>query len=489
MTVTGAAVAALRGAVATREKAAARFEGQAAGIAVSLEPGGKGRIKVDGTPLDTDRSITATAPVAIEISGIGRIVVTPGGEDDLRFAAGELRKLDEAVQRDLAALGVASLAAAEAALVERQALDQKRAELGFRMGQIAPRGVEALAGEVAALMRATAAGDAIVAGESVAALEPRVSALRAALEVADSAARQAAAQVSAATLDGASLEARVAAAATRIEELTAALGADAERAAQAARLNDEFAASKARHDEAARAVSLWKDQAPDAVRLSQLQSDAQQTASAIERVAQRRIVLEREIHGHESVFDAQGNTDIEAELTDAQEALTVASAHLRQIELDLAALRLLEQRLGEALVADEGRMSGPVMTRIAHYLTPVFANVRLDLDPAFVPIGLSRDGRTEPLARLSDGAREQIAIIARLAMGRLMADLGAPAPLILDDALVYADDQRIEAMFGVLKAAAVHHQVIVLTCRERTFERLDGPRAVLRPWSPDIPVC
>ncbi|MGI9404194.1 MAG: ATP-binding protein, partial [Hyphomicrobium sp.] len=55
-------------------------------------------------------------------------------------------------------------------------------------------------------------------------------------------------------------------------------------------------------------------------------------------------------------------------------------------------------------------------------------------------------------------------------------------PLILDDALVYSDDQRIEHMFAALKRAAQTHQVLVLTCRERTFAGLGGHRLALGAW-------
>ena len=86
------------------------------------------------------------------------------------------------------------------------------------------------------------------------------------------------------------------------------------------------------------------------------------------------------------------------------------------------------------------------------------------------------------LGRLSDGTREQIAVLVRLGLARLLADTGEPLPLILDDALVFSDDERIVAAFSALRAASAHHQVIVLTCRAKAFEALGGARLALRPW-------
>ena len=53
---------------------------------------------------------------------------------------------------------------------------------------------------------------------------------------------------------------------------------------------------------------------------------------------------------------------------------------------------------------------------------------------------------------------------------------------MLDDALVYSDDDRIERMFAALKLAAESHQVLVFTCRERTFASLGGNRVAIEAW-------
>ena len=48
--------------------------------------------------------------------------------------------------------------------------------------------------------------------------------------------------------------------------------------------------------------------------------------------------------------------------------------------------------------------------------------------------------------------------------------------VVLDDALAFSDDQRIEQMFEILARAAAKLQIIVLTCRERVFARLPARR-------------
>ena len=82
--------------------------------------------------------------------------------------------------------------------------------------------------------------------------------------------------------------------------------------------------------------------------------------------------------------------------------------------------------------------------------------------------------RSENFERLSGGTQEQIAVLVRLAMGALLAERGGNVPIILDDALVCFDDERINMMFDALSRAAKHQQIIVLTCRLRSFAPLGG---------------
>jgi len=97
-----------------------------------------------------------------------------------------------------------------------------------------------------------------------------------------------------------------------------------------------------------------------------------------------------------------------------------------------------------------------------------------------LPVSLTRDGQPEPLEILSGGTAEQIAILTRLAFARLFARSGQTVPIILDDALVHSDDDRIEAMFTALHRVARDQQILVLTCRQRAFASLGGTKAEVR---------
>ena len=68
---------------------------------------------------------------------------------------------------------------------------------------------------------------------------------------------------------------------------------------------------------------------------------------------------------------------------------------------------------------------------------------------------------------MSIGTREQLSILVRLAFAVYLRGKGYPAAVILDDALVYADDDRFERMQLALRKAAQTVQVLILTCRPR----------------------
>jgi hypothetical protein len=78
------------------------------------------------------------------------------------------------------------------------------------------------------------------------------------------------------------------------------------------------------------------------------------------------------------------------------------------------------------------------------------------------------------------GTQEQLAVLARLGFAEMLIDQGRPAMAILDDALVYSDDERIERMFDILTQASAKTQILILSCREGLLARLGGNRVELK---------
>ena len=145
----------------------------------------------------------------------------------------------------------------------------------------------------------------------------------------------------------------------------------------------------------------------------------------------------------------------------------------REVEV----LRLLRTRWPRPSARPRSAIWRRSSLRIRPYLQALFPDAEIALDEALRITGRQPgDLGDEPFEQLSDGTREQIAILVRLALAELLCDQGLPAVVVLDDALVFSDDARIQRMFRILERAAERLQILVLTCRERLFEDLAGTR-------------
>lgn len=147
----------------------------------------------------------------------------------------------------------------------------------------------------------------------------------------------------------------------------------------------------------------------------------------------------------------------------------------------IATLGLLAETIEDCRRERRERLHAPLLEHLQPFLHDVFPSAELKLGDGFAVEGLKRDGpNPENFEQLSDGTKEQIAVLVRLAMGAMLCKRGQQAPVILDDALVFSDDTRIEQMFNALTRAGENQQVIIFTCRSRTFETLGGCRLSIR---------
>ncbi len=109
-------------------------------------------------------------------------------------------------------------------------------------------------------------------------------------------------------------------------------------------------------------------------------------------------------------------------------------------------------QLTELSAAYLSRLTGGAYTRLV-----LERNLAASLYAADAPA--SREA-----AYFSGGTRDQLYLAVRLAVSRLLAP---EAPLILDDALVRFDDDRLAAALKVLKDEAKTRQVLLFTCQSR----------------------
>lgn len=197
------------------------------------------------------------------------------------------------------------------------------------------------------------------------------------------------------------------------------------------------------------------------------------SAEAAEKEAdQRRLELER-LKASLEAIGAEGLEELGAEL-----AIKLERARRRrdQLEHRANALELLHTKLTEHRLALTRQLQAPLQRHLNRYLQLLFPDARLTVDENLIPEVLVRQahggeerGRFEDL---SFGAREQTALISRFAYADLLLEAGRPTLIILDDALVHSDAERLDAMKRVLYDAAQRHQILLFSCHPDNWRDL-----------------
>jgi uncharacterized protein YhaN len=233
------------------------------------------------------------------------------------------------------------------------------------------------------------------------------------------------------------------------------------------------AEQKQRADDAREALgTLERDQGQTVteidIRIRRLEEVGREHQESINR-------LSIEIKGLETRIEDNEADGVEEMLDTAQAEEERWQRAVRDYEEDVKVLELLRDTLSAAESDAKQLYLGPIAQRVEPYLKMLLPDTRVRFSENLGIEGIERRGATEELGHLSVGTQEQLAVLTRLAFAELLLDRGRPATIILDDALVFSDDDRIERMFDVLTRAAEKTQIIVLTCRRRLFSRLGAP--------------
>ena len=447
-------------AIRQRDDGRAALRAVASEVRFELEPKALERVRVAGRPVgETSRSLRIVDPLEIEIADVGRIQVRPMVTDRRRLQS-SLREAERRIARELDVLGL-------------RPPNPKARQLEFELAAEVP-----LAGKATGLRRevadppcwpeAAAVETALAEAErQIDGLVARLRRARRERELAEVARHEKRAAHDQAVARREHAERRLEQLRTEAAEAERC-APDAELRARCATLLGELAVAEAR-------LCQLHEQAPEESiegleqRLAELHQISEGRAAALR---ERELTVERLRARIQAL--AGGGLD---------ERIAVARRRLDELERECAkyrgeveALELLLRVLRDAERDAKQRYVGPLVRRVRPYLEALFPGADLDVDDAYRITTVARGAGAEPFEQLSEGTREQIAILARLAFAELLADQGRPAVVVLDDALVFSDDRRIEQMFEILARAAQKLQIVVLTCRERVFQGLPARR-------------
>jgi len=139
----------------------------------------------------------------------------------------------------------------------------------------------------------------------------------------------------------------------------------------------------------------------------------------------------------------------------------------QKLEDTYAALTVAQEALAEARMELQRRFAPRISKRAAELMHRMTGGRydRLQLDEDFsLRAGAEREDTLHEALWRSEGTLDQLYLCLRIAVAEALAP---EAPLILDDALVRFDDDRLKAALEILKEEAETKQVILFTCQSR----------------------
>ena len=189
-------------------------------------------------------------------------------------------------------------------------------------------------------------------------------------------------------------------------------------------------------------------------------------------------------------LQGEGALALEEERARLAGLLDQAGRRQREMKLRADALTLLLELLGNERRELTRRLHAPLQQHVQRYLGVLMpGGAQLDIGEGLSPQALRRtaaggSGASTIAAYddLSFGAREQMGVLSRLAYADLLKASGQPTLVILDDALVHSDAQRLAQMKRVLFDAAERHQILLFTCHPESWRDIGAaPRPIGRP--------
>jgi hypothetical protein len=448
----------------------ARARAEAQAVTIEARPDGAPAM-LNGAPMPAG-PFPILAAIDLTLPGFGTLRIDPGAA---RSGDG-IAQAERALARLLAEAGVDSLTAARSQWAEGQRLEAEAKQAAALLAEVAPDGVDALR---SALARARAeAADAPDTDDDVATLTEALTRAEAAEQAARAAAKAAHDLAVEAGNSRAGAEASRAAAARHLADAQAEAGDEGALAVRIAELKAREPALTDAATAADKALSALRATAPD---LATTEARLTRAKGAVEQARAAEQKAREELASLNATIGALAEEGIEERLTTLEGQRAEAEARAARYEAEVRALTRLKRALDEARTKARDAYFGPVLRELQPLLAILHPGAQLTIDDAsLLPATLTRNGQPEALEILSGGTREQVAILTRLAFARLFAASGRPVPVILDDALVHSDDDRIEAMFDALHRTARDQQILVLTCRQRAFAALGGDRAEVR---------
>jgi energy-coupling factor transporter ATP-binding protein EcfA2 len=467
------------------------LEAQATQITFNLLPSASSLVHLDGNAIPTT-PVSLVHDAVISIEGMGDILIRPGIRDRETLLAQRDQQTSE-LRQALQTVSATTLAHAEERLDTRRLceteLKQARQELANHTPadttqKLGP-GLEALRNHIAVLETRLSVG---MSAAGLASL-PHHAEAQAALNQAEADEKESSSAVSIARAPLPDLEHRqidAVRAHSRIEsEHKSAVGEETRLLADRnLRLQQESGEALAERLTSSNAALLAQQSLLDvlaserpAETVATLDSRIVRYQGALHAYAREREADKIRLAVLVSRIEREEGVGIAEQVAAAEHTVDSFDRESIRYQQEIKVLELLLDSLETAERSARERYLAPVVQRITPYLQTLFPGAAIYCDEHFQITGIIRElQQSEDFPGLSVGTQEQIAVLTRLALAELLLERGKPATVILDDALVYSDPERMERMFDLLTHAATRTQILIFTCRGELFTRLGGNR-------------
>jgi len=421
-------------------------------------------------------------PTSVQIAELGQLEILPGGSDLAQLGHQE-KEINNAHTGLLQRLGLTSLEAAEVRYqIYLQQLNDVKAASEL-LQTIAPKGVDELKSEET--LQATRAEEIKLKLTRIPPADSSQFLSVSQAERIEEAAREDRdgiyKNLSDAEISASTAQAEFNAAKRELTSAQAVLDAP-DRATRRAKFSQYLVDAQARHGVLTKEIEDKKNKIKQA-NPDFLQQDVERYKRSADEYENRFEERRKKLIQYEAELNIVGARGLEEQRGELSRDLMQAKQRTDELRKRSMALDLLLNLLQEKRKVLTGRLQAPLQKHLNRYLQLLFPGAHLEIDEHLKPKLLTRTKgsglESVDFAALSFGSREQMGIISRLAYADLLQEVGRPTLLILDDALVHSDVERVTQMKRVLFDAASRHQILLFTCHPENWRDIGAsPRSL-----------
>lgn len=209
-----------------------------------------------------------------------------------------------------------------------------------------------------------------------------------------------------------------------------------------------------------------------------LQADYERLTKSSANLRQRLTDLNLQAADLGGLAKGKGAMGLEEQLAESEVRYSSMTRRRDEIAHRVEVISYLLTKLESRKEQARQNLLEPLQKRVDHYIKMFMPDVNISLSDDMAPDQLTTaaDRRNRgAFTEQSFGTREQLSLICRLAYADILQNAGRPTLIILDDALVHSDDDRLGSMKRVIYDAAARHQMLVFTCHASRWQDLGVP--------------